>query len=263
MSETKIVSNRLSDTGEFTFSELALGNGTAALPSLAFSSDQDTGLFRLASDQLAFTTAGVRAFFIGSDGSINMDAGHNINADDGTAAAPGYRFGADPNTGIYRNAADSMRLVAGGTVIATAVNTGTSAQFVVGSGTVTEPSLCIAGNQTHGFYRIPGLDVTGSTVPFAVSNGTAAEPSYAWANNLTMGLYRSATNQFSASILGAEVFRWDTNGVRVISGYHLEMGTNSQVHAADGTLALPAISFQNDPDTGIWRPNPNEIAFVK
>lgn len=42
-----------------------------------------------------------------------VDAG-GFAADDGTESIPAYRFASDPNTGIYRSAADTMQLVAGG-----------------------------------------------------------------------------------------------------------------------------------------------------
>ena len=62
-----------------------MADGSAAAPSLAFSSDSDTGLYRGAANQLGFTTAGTSAMTI--DGSQNVTIGAadiNGGAIDGT-----------------------------------------------------------------------------------------------------------------------------------------------------------------------------------
>jgi hypothetical protein len=89
-------------------------SGSSGSPSVTFINDSNSGIYSVGADQLGFVTAGVRAFFIGTDGSINMDTGHNINIDHGTVAAPGVRGGADPNTGIYIPSADVLAFSCGG-----------------------------------------------------------------------------------------------------------------------------------------------------
>jgi hypothetical protein len=48
------------------------GNGSAASPSLTFSSDTNTGIFRPGADQIGLTTAGARRVFIDSSGRIGL-----------------------------------------------------------------------------------------------------------------------------------------------------------------------------------------------
>ena len=50
-------------------------NGTASLPSLSFYSDQDTGVYRSASDELSFTTGGSQRAKITSTGNLNLNLG--------------------------------------------------------------------------------------------------------------------------------------------------------------------------------------------
>jgi len=94
--------------------QIGAANGSVSLPSFTFAGDADSGIFRVGADQLGFVTGGTRAFFIGADGSINMDTGHNINFDHGTVATPGLRGGSDPNTGIYIPSSDVLAISCGG-----------------------------------------------------------------------------------------------------------------------------------------------------
>ena len=56
------------------------GDGTAAAPSISFDSDVNTGLYRVGTDILGFTTAGVRRLQITADGTIEVkDAGGTTN----------------------------------------------------------------------------------------------------------------------------------------------------------------------------------------
>lgn len=99
-------------------------NGSVSAPSFSFANDKTMGMYRVGSNQLGFATNGVRSFFIGSDGFINMDTGHSIALTDGTTTYPGLNFGSDNNTGIMRQAADNFQAIAGGVTQASFTTTG-------------------------------------------------------------------------------------------------------------------------------------------
>lgn len=219
----------------------------ASSPTYTFDGDSDTGMYRVAANRIALRAGG-------SDYVDVLSTGADLQLQDGSAGTPAIRFAADTNTGIYRNATDSLRLVAGGTIVATAVLSGTSvAQFVVGSGTSTEPSLCIAGNQSHGFYRVAGLDVTGSSVPIAVPFSTAAAPGFTFAGDENTGIYRSAADTLDITTSGSSSFTVDgTNGVISSKFTH---------RFIDGSAATPSLSFTNDTNTGLYRSGADVLNF--
>jgi len=55
-----------------------MADGTAAAPSLAFSADTNTGLFRVGADQLGFTTAGTSAMTIDASQNVAVTGGVDV-----------------------------------------------------------------------------------------------------------------------------------------------------------------------------------------
>lgn len=85
---------------------LAVQFGSEALPSITFSGDTDTGIYRVAANELGFSVAGANSFraslngiFIGVTGS---------------AGAPSLRFN-DTDTGFFLGAANTISASTGGT----------------------------------------------------------------------------------------------------------------------------------------------------
>jgi hypothetical protein len=83
-------------------------DGSAALPSIAFASDTDTGLYRVGANQLGVSTGGTQRLVIDANGQIEATSL-------GTAAAPTWTFVGDPNTGIYSPGADQVAVATNGT----------------------------------------------------------------------------------------------------------------------------------------------------
>jgi len=91
-----------------------LGDGSAALPMLAFSDGTfpagnfDTGIYRQGVNQLGISA--------GASIELVVSAVNHISAHGGAAATPGYNFGitgTDTNTGMYRIAADTVGISTG------------------------------------------------------------------------------------------------------------------------------------------------------
>ena len=83
-------------------------SGSAAVPSITFDSDLDTGIYNSAANQVSITTAGTERLRIDSAGQIEA-------VSLGTAAAPSFSFTTDPNTGIYSPGADQVAISTNGT----------------------------------------------------------------------------------------------------------------------------------------------------
>jgi hypothetical protein len=85
-----------------------IASGTAASPTIKFTGDLTTGIYRVGAGQLGFTSAGTQRFVIDSSGQLEASSL-------GSAALPVWSFVSDPNTGIYSPGADQLALSTGGT----------------------------------------------------------------------------------------------------------------------------------------------------
>lgn len=129
---------------------------------------------------------------------------------DGSVTAPALAFAADPNTGVYRPAADQLAIAAGGTQAALF----TASQFEIKDGAVGAPGLAFLSEATTGIFRIGagqfGVVILGVLVGTFDANGL-------------LGLLRSAPGN------GATGYQSATAGT----------GTGALLNASAGTgLAL-------------------------
>jgi hypothetical protein len=136
--------------GSGTFSA---NDGTAASPSIFFTSDTNTGIFRVAADTLGFTTGGLRSGFISGASNGSVFIGYNAGGTSSvtTSVAIGPRAGeAITNAGcvFIGNGAGLTTTGANNTCIgngaASSLTTG-GANIVIGSG--AQPSTATVSNQ--------------------------------------------------------------------------------------------------------------------
>lgn len=176
--------------------------GSAANPSIAFSSDLDTGFYNDGANQLGITTGGARRAVWNSLGLLNYV--------DGTDAAPSYTFGSDTDTGMYRSGANELGFTAGG--VPTLILT--NAQVIsVNSGTEALPAFTFAGDQDTGMYHMGANQLAFSIAGAAVGafssaslqlvSGSASNPAFAFLSNTDMGMYRASSNVLGFATAGA------------------------------------------------------------
>jgi len=91
---------------------VGVANGTNGAPSICFSGDTDTGLYRSASNVLGISANGTASHLFKSDGSEPQVP---LKATNGTVSAPSLTFASDTNLGLYRSAADTLAVTTGGT----------------------------------------------------------------------------------------------------------------------------------------------------
>jgi hypothetical protein len=192
--------------------------GTAALPSIVFSGDPDTGIFWRTSNAIGVSANGSQVLDITStsiESSVLFLASATIRNSNGTVSAPAYAFQSQTDMGLYRNAADSLNVAIQSTNIAQFQYNGGIGQVLLGSGTNTVPSLCFANNAAHGFYRVSGLDVTGSTVPLAAKTSSVSAPGFTFEGDENTGLYRIAADNIGLTVGGTKILDGDSNGVEI------------------------------------------------
>ncbi len=147
-----------------------LANGTAALPSLTFSSDPNLGVYRIGADDLGFSTNGVLRLDLSTTAltSTLPYLGQN-----GAAANPSLSFSADSTMGIYRIGANDLGFAIGGVLKFDISSTALTSvlPLYLPNGTVSAPSLTFTSDTSNntGFYRI-GEDDLGLATGGIINN---------------------------------------------------------------------------------------------
>lgn len=126
---------------------LHIDDGTNLLPSIAYRTDPDTGIFLAGTNTVGITSGGTTNATFSPTGitfntPLTAAAGIVSNSPvlnpDGTALLPAYSFSADTNTGIYRVGNDVLGLSVGGVQ-----------QLEIQSGTtIIRNNLLVQGTQT-------------------------------------------------------------------------------------------------------------------
>lgn len=184
---------------------------------------------------------------IGDEGQITLQ--------DGTAAAPSLFFQNDPDTGIYRPAANTLGISVSGTQVAYFDQNGLtvpSAGVVAGgsfhgaNGNANNPSLSFSGDQDTGFFRHQPNEIgvalggtqyaTLTSTTFSVTPALAVTGAGTFGGNLTvsggLNLTSSTTNSY---IYDGTGWVWTSNG--------LSSGTvKGGIYTAGGSLFLTANS---------------------
>lgn len=149
-----------------------------------------------------------------------------ILADDaGTAALPAIAFNSDPNTGMYRTAADAIGLSTNGVLRLT----------------VSDDLLKLSSINT---------EYTAQTAA-SVSNATAANDFVLFfdsSNDNSLSYKNSVGAVVDVELAGGDNF-----------GNHMAI---AQLQAINGTAVAPAVTFVSDLDTGMFRNRPNSIGFA-
>jgi hypothetical protein len=195
-------------------------DGNVGAPAYSFTNDTDSGLFRLGANDIRLSTGGVARMIWNDTINYSRVVFQNV---DGTSGTPAYSFEADPDTGIYRNASNDMRFVAGGAAVATMLSTGFFAQQLAffPDGLVGGPGISFTSDTNTGIYRLAadymGFTAGGilafaarlvaATPQLMIIDGTIANPSLAFDADVDTGFYRAATNDMAMSVGGIQAFR--------------------------------------------------------
>lgn len=137
------------------------GDGSNTAPSYTFTSDSDTGLYRIGANSLGATAGGTLTLTVDGSG-VTCNSGKFL-APSGDATAPTHTFSTDADTGLYSASANTIGFAANGAIAASLTTTGltlpqTSNQLVLGvTNTTTISATAPAASRV---YTIP--DVLGA-----------------------------------------------------------------------------------------------------
>ncbi len=227
-------------------------DGSEAAPAVAFSGDTDTGLARLAADDLALVSGGAAVLRALTD-RVYLPKNLQI-AGDGSAAAPDIFFFPDSDTGLFQPAADQLGFAAGG-VLAGYFDDDQSFHVTndVKAGHVE------AG--TGNFYT--GLSVDGpilarpttstwSGSSRAIGPSDASDVGIAW-ETAGISFFISSEKTFNFLIGGS--FAMTVSGAGIT-------GFNNTVFAApDGLKTWPSFRGANHSTTGMYFPSASTLGF--
>ncbi len=234
--------NRLAATAggslcvEFTNSQLQAQPLSAAQPSYSFLGDINTGIYNPTNDEFGIATNGTERLVITN--TLARFAGVLTSAN-GSSGAPAYSFTADPDTGMYRSAADTLDFV-----------TNATKQLEIGTVSVHAYLPLIAPN-------------------ISVDDGTAASPAYSFTSESTLGMYRFGAGQLGWSSAGVLRVLMSTAALSAGSTNAMDLGAaglrwkDVYAHRAllqDGTAGAPSHSFESEPATGLYRSVANTLA---
>jgi hypothetical protein len=147
-----------------------------------------------------------------------------------------------------------------------------SGQLLVSNGTVSLPGLSYLNDPDTGFYWYTSNNIAMSIggvqtwelnstamytkTPTHAPDGSAAAPTYSFVNDPDTGVARIAANRFALVTGGVSAWQVDS-----AAQWFTDVAT-ATIRGADGSAALPAYSFNSDPDTGIYRTGTNTIGFA-
>ena len=266
-------------TGVSVSGDIKANNGTVLTPSISFSNDPDSGMYRPSIDRIGFSAGGSNKMTIDATGVTIPELMGTIIADNGTALSPSISFSNNPDTGMYRPSINRIGFSAGGsnkmTIDATGVTIpGLRGTLIADNGTALSPSISFSNNPDTGMYRpsinrigfsagginkmnidsVTGVTILGLKGTLLADNGTALSPSISFSNDPDTGMYRSFANRLGFSAGGSNKMTIDATGVTIPE----LMGT---IIADNGSVLTPSVSFSNDPDTGMYRPSIDRIGF--
>lgn len=113
---TTLTTTTFSTSGVFS-----LANGTVLLPSLSFTSDPDTGLYRIGANNAGFSAAGAKVLDISATGLGVVGTVLNGN---GAVGAPAFSYTSDPDSGWYRIGANNIGAAVNGANVLDVATTG-------------------------------------------------------------------------------------------------------------------------------------------
>lgn len=272
------------------------GDGTAALPSVTFINDTDTGIFRVGANNIGVATNGVKILDISTDTlRVQNDAGFisifrpsnsrqgymgMLNAFGGIRHHAGPNGGAELSTIAHQftsdapSAATTLMTILGGGDVSIGVDPAPAERlFIVGdasknllrlkstnttANTITalkiETGIASGGIGTGPFLHFAdgGTDVfkiLGAAGQVQTKPGSAATPAYSFLLDSNTGMYNPSTDAVAISVGGTATTQFDSS----------RLFTNVPIQVPDGSAALPAVTFLNDTNLGLYRIGTDEM----
>lgn len=98
-----------------SFNNITVPDGTVVSPSVNFSSNTNSGIYRQGLNSMGFSQNGTESFRVSASGNFSVNS-NGMRTIDGSSSIAGYNFSSEQNSGMFKNAAGDIRFTAGGTV---------------------------------------------------------------------------------------------------------------------------------------------------
>lgn len=140
------------EDGTAVITEIEVGDGTVAAPSMTFESDSDTGIYRIGANNMGVAANGAKVLDIATTGlgvTGVMSASGKVSSGAGTVTSPGVVIGASDN-GWYEVSATQQGMSIGNALVggfdASGIFTGTISEQVGGVGVTVDGVLLKDGH---------------------------------------------------------------------------------------------------------------------
>lgn len=115
-------------------------------------------------------------------------------------------------------------------------------------------ALIVATGTTAGTFS-PNIVIDGSLDVSSIArfaDGNVATPGIAFANDTDVGIYRLGVNELGIAASGSNIARFAFG----------EIHLNAITYGVDGGVSTPTFGFASSAETGMYRPNSDEIGFT-
>ena len=251
--------------GTFVTTDIKLGLGTAAAPSLTFTGDLNTGIYSPGADQVAITTGGTGRLFVDASGRLgigstpnttldikqtsnNYDNGISIQAASGTARR--LYIGVENSTGeaVVSTDTHDLRVEAGGSRSVTFKTNGTERMRITSGGSIYIANTAGGGGSYAGYGgEVFAVRSAGNTSLFwtegTANNGVAIQGARG-TNGFVCAWFNNGTKVGDISVT-ASATAYNTG-----SDYRLKENVISLTGAIDrlNQLQVHRFNFITDPD---------------
>lgn len=161
------------------------GDGAVGAASYSFSSDTNTGIYRIGADNIGVACNGAKVLDVATTGlgvTGSITASTIIGSGDGAVGTPAFYFTGDTNTGIYRIGADNIGVACNGAKVLDVTTTG----------------LAITGDMTTTDNVGVGSTVWGTSAAKVLAIGNGTPPSTSIANGIQ--IYSADSGKSAASL---------------------------------------------------------------
>ena len=184
--------------------------------------------------------------------------GYSTALADGTVAAPALSFLGDTDSGFYRIGANNIGMALGGLKVWDYAAGASGVYYAAADAVAYE----LAGYKTRGTLASPTVITSGDDLLRIAGYGYSGAAGYVKAAEI---LFDSIGTIATTRVAGRIVFRTGTDAAPTSLTDALIINETQRVFVPLGTNALPSYSFHSggttDPDTGMWSPAANTIAW--
>jgi hypothetical protein len=229
-------------------------DGSGAAPTYSFSSDTNTGMYRVAADTIGFSTGGTSRFTLTTlavTSNTQIDAnevtiGNGVDGNEittNTAEDLVLNSNTGTNSGsitIQEGVNNHIQIVPNGTGDVELGNFNFDVDQTVGVG---QDNYVLTYDNTGGKISLEAAGGGGVSFPLEADAGSEAAPSYTFTGDTDTGMFQSAADKIGFTAGGTE---------RLVVGYPLEVNAVLRLSTSFASgLTGPALSTSNHSGTGI------------